>query len=138
MKARVKWVENALFVAESSSGHSITIDGAPEVGGRDLGIRPMEAVLLGLGGCTAIDVVRMLKKGRQTIDDCVIEIEARRADSIPKVFTHIHLVYRIKGSDLSERQVARAVSLSAEKYCSVTMMLRAAVEITHEYQIEDV
>ena len=137
MKARVKWVENALFVAESSSGHSITIDGAPEVGGRDLGIRPMEAVLLGLGGCTAIDVVRMLKKGRQAINDYVIEIEAKRADSIPKVFTHIHLVYRIKGSDLSERQVARVVSLSAEKYCSVTMMLSTAVEITHEYQIED-
>ena len=135
MKARIKWVEDALFVAESGSGHSFTIDGAAEVGGRNLGPRPMETVLLGLGGCSAIDVISILKKARQRVSDCVVDIEAERADAIPSVFTRIHLSYRISGTDLKEKQVQRAVDLSQEKYCSVTAMLRPGVEITHAVEI---
>ena len=137
MKARIKWVEQASFLAESGSGHALLLDGAPDHGGRNLGIRPMEAVLIGLGSCTAFDVVAILKKSRQTVTDCVVELSADRADQAPKVFTRIHLVYRIRGRNLGEPQVKRAVSLSAEKYCSVSAMLRNSVEITHEYAIEE-
>jgi len=136
MKARIKWVEHASFVAESGSGHALLLDGAPEHGGRNLGMRPMEAVLIGLGGCTAFDVVAILKKSRQAVTDCVVELSADRADEAPKVFTRIHMTYRIRGHRLGEPQVRRAVSLSAEKYCSATAMLRNSVEITHDYVIE--
>lgn len=137
MKARIKWVEQASFVAESGSGHALLLDGAPDHGGRNLGIRPMEAVLIGLGGCTAFDVVAILKKSRQAVTDCVVELSAERADVAPKVFTRIRMTYRIRGRKLGEPQVKRAVNLSAEKYCSATAMLRNSVEITHDYVIEE-
>ncbi len=135
MKARVKWLDHMSFVAESGSGHSIVLDGSPEHGGRDLGIRPMESVLIGLGACSAFDVVLMLKKARQNVLDCEVVLEAERADAVPAVFTKIEMVYRIAGTELSKKQVDRAVSLSAEKYCSVSKMLEESVEITHRVEI---
>ena len=137
MKSRIRWIEQASFVAESGSGHAVVIDGAPEHGGRNLGIRPMEAVLMGLGACTAFDVVSILKKSRQQVDDCVVELEADRADEVPRVFTRIRMVYRVSGKDLDPSRVHRAVTLSAEKYCSATAMLRGRVEISHEVVVED-
>ncbi len=135
MKARVKWVEQATFVGESGSGHAVVMDGPPDSGGRDLGVRPMEMMLLGMGGCTAFDVVMILKKSRQEIVDCVVELEARRAATEPKIFTHIHVHFVVTGSSLSDKQVARAVELSAEKYCSASIMLGKSAEITHDYEI---
>ena len=135
MKARVKWVEEATFIGESASGHAVVMDGPPESGGRDLGIRPMEMILLGMGGCTAFDVVMILKKARQPVTDCVVEMEAERATSEPKVFTRIHVHFVVTGSGLSDKQVARAVELSAEKYCSASIMLSKAVDITHDYVV---
>ncbi len=135
MKARVKWLDHMSFVGESGSGHSVVMDGAPEVGGRDLGVRPMEMVLLGMGGCTAFDVMLMLKKSRQAVDDCVVELQAERSETVPKVFTRIHAHYIITGKALSEKHVKRAVALSAEKYCSVSLMLAHSVEISHDYEI---
>lgn len=124
------------FVAESESGHGVIIDSAPQVGGRNLGPRPMEMVLMGMGGCTAIDVMSILRKARQQVTDCRVEVTAERAETVPKVFTRIHVQYVITGHDLSEKSVARAVSLSADKYCSVSRMLAASVEITHDYRIQ--
>ena len=135
MNARVKWLDHMSFVAESGSGHSIVLDGSPEHGGRNLGIRPMESVLIGLGACSAFDVVLMLKKARQEVRDCEVILEAERADAVPAVFTRIEMVFRIEGSGLSKKQVDRAVSLSAEKYCSVSKMLEESVEITHRVEI---
>ena len=135
MKARIKWVEEMTFVGESGSGHSVVMDGAPENGGRDLGIRPMEMLLLGLGGCTAFDVVMILRKARQLVSDCVVEIEAARADTEPKVFTKIHVHFVVTGQKLADKQVARAVELSAEKYCSASIMLGKTAAITHDYEI---
>ena len=137
MKARIKWIEKASFVAESGSGHALVIDGAPEHGGRNLGVRPMEAVLMGVGACTAFDVVSILKKSRQRVTDCVVELEADRADQPPKVFTRIRMVYRVSGTDLDPSRVERAVTLSAEKYCSATAMLRDRVDIRHQVIVED-
>lgn len=136
MKARIKWVENATFVGESGSGHAVVMDGPPDMGGRDLGVRPMEMVLLGMGGCTAFDVVHILKKSRQDVSDCVAELEAERADSEPKVFTRIHVHFIVKGRDLNDAKVRKAVELSADKYCSASIMLgNAGVEISHDYEI---
>lgn len=135
MKARVKWVEAMTFVGESGSGHSVVMDGSPDIGGRDLGVRPMEMLLLGLGGCTAIDVALILRKGREKVTDCVIEIEAERAETDPKVFTRIRLKYLVTGHDLSRAKVERAVALSAEKYCSASAMLGRTAEITHEIEL---
>lgn len=135
MKARVKWVEASSFVAQSGSGHSVLLDGPPEAGGQNLGVRPMEMVLMGLGGCTAFDVVDILRKKRETISDCVVEISAERAETVPKVFTRIHLHYVVSGSNVKDESVKRAVELSAEKYCSVTMMLNKSAEITHDYEV---
>lgn len=135
MKARVKWVEASSFVAQSGSGHSVLLDGPPEAGGQNLGVRPMEMVLMGLGGCTAFDVVDILRKKRETISDCVVEISAERAETVPKVFTRIHLHYIVSGSNVKDESVKRAVELSAEKYCSVTMMLNKSAEITHDYEV---
>ena len=135
MKARVKWVEGVTFIGESASGHAVVMDGPPESGGRDLGIRPMEMVLLGMGGCTAFDVVMILKKARQPVTDCVVELAAERATSEPKVFTRIHVHFVVTGNGLSDKQVARAVELSAEKYCSASIMLSKAVDITHDYEV---
>ena len=135
MKARIKWVEEMTFVGESGSGHSVVMDGAPGSGGRDLGVRPMEMLLLGLGGCTAFDVVMILKKARQPVTDCVVEIEAARAETEPKVFTQIHVHFVVTGHGLTDKRVARAVALSAEKYCSASIMLGKTAVITHDYEI---
>jgi putative redox protein len=135
MKARVKWVEEATFIGESASGHAVVMDGPPESGGRNLGIRPMEMLLLGMGGCTAFDVVMILKKARQAVSDCVVELESERADSEPRVFTRIHVHFVVTGNGLSDKQVARAVELSAEKYCSASIMLGKSADITHDYEI---
>jgi len=136
MKARIKWTEQAQFIGSSDSGHAVVMDGPADGGGRNLGLRPMELVLLGTGGCTAYDVVDILKKSRQPIRDCVVEIDAERADEPPKVFTRIHIRFIVTGKGLSEAAVKRAVDLSAEKYCSASIMLkRAGVEISHEYRI---
>ena len=135
MKARVKWVEGVTFVGESASGHAVVMDGPPESGGRNLGIRPMEMLLLGMGGCTAFDVVMILKKARQPVTDCVVEMQAERAATDPRVFTRIHVHFVVSGSGLSDKQVARAVELSAEKYCSASIMLGKAAEISHDYEV---
>jgi len=135
MKARVKWVDGAMFVGESGSGHSVVMDGPPEGGGRDLGIRPMEMLLLGTGGCTAYDVVSILKKSRQPVNDCVVELSAERADAVPAVFTAIHIHFVISGHGLTESAVKRAVELTAEKYCSASIMLGQVATITHDYEI---
>ncbi|HZJ81649.1 MAG TPA: OsmC family protein [Guyparkeria sp.] len=136
MKARVKWIDGMSFVAEADSGHGLVIDGAPEIGGRNLGPRPMEMVLMGLGGCTAIDVMVILGKQRQPVEDCWIELSAERAEvQAPKVFTHIHSRYVVVGDGLDPKKVERAVNLSAEKYCSVSAMLRDSVELTHDFEV---
>lgn len=137
MKARVKWVEDVTFVGESGSGHAVVMDGPPDHGGRNLGVRPMEMLLLGMGGCTAFDVMMILRKARQQVEDCVVELDADRADEEPKVFTRIHAHFIIKGKGIKEDRVKRAVELSAEKYCSASIMLGATAEITHDYEIMD-
>ncbi|HEX2242500.1 MAG TPA: OsmC family protein [Gammaproteobacteria bacterium] len=135
MNVRVKWTDNMTFIGETSSGHAVVMDGPPDHGGRNIAVRPMEMVLLGLGGCTAFDVASILKKARQQVKGCEINVKAERADAIPAVFTRIHIHYVLSGKDLSEQQVHRAVQLSAEKYCSVTVMLAKTAEITHDYQV---
>ena len=137
MKARIQWVQDVMFVGESGSGHAVVMDGAPEAGGRNLGVRPMEMLLLGLGGCTAFDVVSILKKARQAVTDCVTELEAQRADQDPKVFTAIHVHFIVTGRGLQEAAVKRAVELSAEKYCSASIMLGKTATITHDYEIRE-
>jgi putative redox protein len=135
VKATVKWVDGVMFLAESGSGHSVVMDGPPDEGGRNLGVRPMEMLLLGLGGCSSFDVMSMLKKSRQQVVDCRAELEAERADAVPAVFTKIHLHFVVTGVGLKESHVARAVSLSAEKYCSASIMLEAAgVEVSHSHE----
>lgn len=138
MKVNVKWIDGVSFVGESETGHAVVLDGAPENGGRNIGMRPMEMLLIGMGGCTSFDVVTILKKSRQKIADCVAQITAERTDEIPKVFTTIHVNFIVTGEDLNEKQVARAVKLSAEKYCSASIMLGKACEITHGYEIKAV
>ncbi len=137
MKARVKWVEQATFLGEAGSGHAVVMDGPPDAGGRNLGVRPMEMLLLGMGGCTAFDVVLILRRARQPVTDCVVELEAERAEQPPKVFTRIHVHFIVTGRGLSEKQVARAVRLSAEKYCSASIMLGKTAEITHDFEIRE-
>lgn len=135
MKATVKWLDHMSFVGESGSGHSVVMDGAPDVGGRNMGVRPMEMVLLGLGGCTSFDLVLILQRQRQAVADIQVEIEAERADKAPRVFTKIHVHYVVKGSGLDPKKVERAVNMTAEKYCSVSIMLSASVEISHDFEI---
>ncbi len=135
MKARIKWVEDATFLGEAGSGHALVMDGPPESGGRNLGPRPMEMLLLGMGGCTAFDVIMILKKARQPVTDCVVELSAERAEQAPKVFTRIHVHFVVTGQGLAEKQVERAVQLSAEKYCSASIMLGKAAEISHDFEI---
>ena len=135
MRARIKWLENVSFVAETGSGHAVVVDGAPEAGGRNIGMRPMELMLAGAAACTAFDVIWILKRARQPVADCVVEADAERAPEEPKVFTHIHLRYAVAGRGLDAKQVERAVKLSKEKYCSATIMLARSVEITHELRI---
>jgi putative redox protein len=137
VKTRITWKGNVNFLAESGSGHSVLMDGAPEAGGQNLGPRPMELLLMGLGGCTTFDVVLILKKSRKEISDCVVEIEAKRAAVDPKVFTHIHLHFVVTGRNLNSQQVERAIHLSSEKYCSASIMLKNTVKITHDFEIVD-
>lgn len=137
MKARVKWVEGVRFVGESGSGHAVIVEGSPEHGGRDLGPRPMELVLLGMASCSAFDVVEILRKARQPVTDCVVEAEGERAGTVPKVFTKIHVTYRVAGRGLDARQVTRAAALSNDKYCSATRMLAKTADITFDVVVID-
>lgn len=140
MECTVRWTGNdsgMSFIAETGSGHAVVMDGAPEAGGRNLGPRPMEMVLAGTGGCSAFDVVMILKKGRQAITACDVSLQAERAESDPKVFTNIHLHYRVKGRNLKPEAVARAIELSKEKYCSASIMIGKTAEITYDFEIVD-
>jgi putative redox protein len=137
MRTRVKWVEGVTFLAETGSGHAVVVDGAPEAGGRNVGMRPMEMVLAGAAACTAFDVVWILRKARQPVSDCVVEADAERAAEDPKVFTRVHLVYRVAGKGLDSKTVERAVKLSKEKYCSATIMLSKTAEVTYDVVLEE-
>ena len=137
MKARIKWVEGMSFLGESGSGHTILMDGAPEAGGRNLGVRPMEAILIGAGGCTSFDVILILKRSRAEVTDCVVEMDSERADTDPKVFTKIHLHFIVTGKALKPELVERAIKLSAEKYCSASIMLGKTAVITHDFEIRE-
>ena len=138
MKARIKWVEGVAFLGETGSGHAVLMDGAVEGGGGNLGPRPMEMLLLGAGGCTSYDVVSILRKARADITDCVAEMEAVRADTDPKVFTKIHLHFIVSGRNLKPELVERAINLSAEKYCSASIMLGKTADITHDFEIVEI
>ena len=135
MKARVQWLDGRAFVGESGSGHAVVMDGAPESGGRNIGIRPMEMMLLGLGGCTAFDVVMILERMREKVTGLDIGLEAERASEDPKVFTHVKLIYKVKGHKLKAANVERAVKLSAEKYCSASAMFEKTAKIEHSFEI---
>jgi putative redox protein len=137
MKARIKWIDGVSFVGEAGSGHAVVIDGAPDHGGRNLGLRPMELVLVGMASCSAFDVVEILRKARQPVRDCVVEAEAERAPTPPRVFTKIHLRYIVAGRGLDAKQVERAATLSKDKYCSATQMLAKTAEITFEVTLVD-
>lgn len=137
MKARARWVEGMAFMGEAGSGHAVMMDGAPEYGGRNIGIRPMEMLLIGLAGCTGFDVVSILKKGRENVTGCDVEVEAERATEDPKVFTKIHLAYRVTGRGLSQAKAERAVTLSKEKYCSASIMLGATAEMSYTLDVID-
>jgi putative redox protein len=139
MKATVKWVDGVMFLGESGSGHTVVMDGPLESGGRNLGIRPMELVLLGVGGCSAFDVISILRKARQDVRDCRADLEAERVDAVPAVFEKINLHFVVSGRNLDLEKVKRAVELSADKYCSASIMLKTAgVKITHSVEIEEV
>jgi len=137
MKARIQLVEGMTFVAESGSGHAVVVDGAPDIGGRDLGARPMELVLMGTGSCSAIDVVHILRKARQAVTGCVVELEAERAAEDPKVFTRIRMRYIVSGKALAAAQVERAIKLSKEKYCSASVMLAKTAEFETGFEIRE-
>tara|TARA_R110000868_G_scaffold17258_5_gene76142 strand:- start:16760 stop:17248 length:489 start_codon:yes stop_codon:yes gene_type:complete len=138
MKATVSWDEGVSFIAESETGHKVTMDGPPDLGGQNKGPRPMEMLIMGMGGCASFDVLSMLKKSRQDVQSCVAELEAERADAVPAVFTKIHMNFVVTGRNLKEAQIKRAVSLSAEKYCSASIMMEAAgVEVTHSYEVKE-
>jgi putative redox protein len=135
MKARIKWVEQVSFLGETESGHAVLMDGSPAAGGRNLGPRPMEMLLLGAGGCTSFDVISILKKSRQAVSDCYVELEAERAETDPKVFTRIHMHFVVTGKDIKPETVEKAIKLSAEKYCSASIMLGQTAEITHDFEV---
>jgi putative redox protein len=135
MKARVKWVEQASFLGETESNHAVLMDGPSSAGGRNLGPRPMEMLLLGAGGCTSFDVVTILKKSRQAISDCYVELDAERAETDPKVFTRIHMHFVVTGRDIKPDAVEKAIKLSAEKYCSASIMLGQTATITHDFEV---
>ncbi len=138
MQAVVKWVDGAQFLGESGSGHAVLMDGPPDHGGRNTGVRPMEMLLIGLGGCSSFDVMSILTKARQQVTDCRCELDAERAEGVPSPFTKIHMKFLVTGKELKEVQVKRAVELSATKYCSASIMLEAGgVEITHSYEIRE-
>ena len=135
MKGNVRWLDGKMFLAESASGHTVVMDGPEENGGRNIGFRPMEMVLLGLAGCTSYDVIHILGKARQNVTDCVAEVKAVRAESIPAVFTDIHLHFLVAGVNLKQAHVERAIKLSSEKYCSASIMLGKTASITHDFEI---
>lgn len=135
MKSRVKWVENVCFMAESESGHAMIMDGSPEIGGRNMGPRPMEMLLMGAGGCTSVDVIMILKKGRQDVTGCEVEVSAERAGDHPKVFTKIHMHFTVRGRNVKPDLVERAIKLSAEKYCSASIILGKTAEMSHDFEI---
>ena len=137
MKARIKWIEGVSFAGQSESGHTVVMDGPPDAGGKNLGVRPMEMLLLGMGGCTAFDVVHILRKSRQPVSDCVAEIDAERAETDPKVFTKIHVHFIVKGQGLDPRRVEQAIKLSAEKYCSASIMLGKVADVSHDFEIQE-
>ena len=137
MKARIKWMDGRAFVGESGSGHAVVMDGAPDSGGRNIGVRPMEMLLLGLGGCTAFDVVMILEKSREKITSCEVELEAERASEDPKVFTHVKLIYKFRGKGLKPAAVERAINFSAEKYCSDSIMFGQPAKIEQEWTVEE-
>ena len=137
MNIKVSWAGDALFIGESTTGHKLLMDGPPEGGGHNLGPRPMEMLLLGTGSCSCYDVISILKKSRQNVVRCEVEVRSKRAETEPKVFTDIHIHFKVFGVDLKERQVERAVSLSAEKYCSASIMLGASANITHSFDVLD-
>jgi len=136
-KARIKWIEGSRFIGQSGSGHAVVMEGLPAEGEVAVGIRPMEMLLLGMGGCTAIDVISILQKAREHVTDCVAEIEAERAETVPKVFTNIHVHFIVTGRGLKDSAVDRAIKLSAEKYCSASLMLGKTATITHDYEIRE-
>jgi putative redox protein len=138
MQATVKWVDGVMFVGESGSGHAVVMDGAPDHGGRNMGIRPMEMILLGVGGCSSFDVVQVLQKGRNNLINCIAEVSAERVDAVPRVFSKIHLHFIVTGHDLKKSAVERAVKLAVEKYCSAATMLSKTVEITHDFEVIEV
>lgn len=139
MQATIKWVDEVKFLAESGSGHTVVVEGPESHGGHNTGVRPMELILMGLGGCTSFDVMSILKKSRQQVTDCVAHLEAERADEVPAVFTKIKIHFVVSGRQLKESAVARAVSLSAEKFCSASIMLeKAGVEISHSFEVKEV
>jgi putative redox protein len=135
MKARVKWVEQVSFLGETESNHAVLMDGSPASGGRNLGPRPMEMLLIGAGGCTSFDVITILKKSRQMISDCYVELDAERAETDPKVFTSIHMHFVVTGKDIKPEVVEKAIKLSAEKYCSASIMLGQTAAITHDFEV---
>ncbi len=135
MKARARWLDGMAFASETGSGHRLTVDGPPDLGGQERGPRPMELMLQSLGCCSAVDVVYILERGRHPVSDCEVEVEAERAETPPKVFTAIHLHFRVSGEGLKDAAVARAVQLSAEKYCSASIMLAKACPVTHSYEV---
>jgi putative redox protein len=135
MKARVQWLDGRAFVGESGSGHAVVMDGAPESGGRNIGVRPMEMLLLGLGGCTAFDVVMILERMREKVTGLDIALEGERAAEDPKVFTHVKIIYKVTGRNLKPANVERAVNLSAEKYCSASIMFGKTAKIEHAFEI---
>jgi len=136
MQATVKWIDGRLFVGESGSGHAVVMDGPPDHGGRNMGPRPMEMILLGVGGCSSFDVVDILQKGRHDIKGCTVELSGERADAVPAVFTKVHLHFKVTGTNLPNSAVERAVKLSAEKYCSASIMLgKGGVEISHDFEV---
>jgi putative redox protein len=139
MQATVKWIDGVMFVGETGSGHAVVMDGPVDHGGRNIGMRPMEMILLGLGGCSSFDVVQILQKGRNDVVKCVAEISAERVDAVPSVFSKIHLHFVVSGKNLKTSAVERAVNLSAEKYCSASIMLgKAGVEMTHDFEVIEV
>lgn len=135
MKARVKWVEQVSFLGETESSHAVLMDGSPAAGGRNLGPRPMEMLLLGAGGCTSFDVMSILKKSRQAVSGCYVELDAERAETDPKVFTKIHMHFVVTGKGIKPEAVEKAIKLSAEKYCSASIMLGATAAITHDFEV---
>jgi putative redox protein len=136
MHAEIHWHDKVHFTARAGSGHTVSMDGPPDAGGENRGPRPMELVLMGLGGCSSFDVISILGKAREPVTGCTTSLSAQRADEVPHVFTRIHLHFRITGAGLDTNKVARAVALSAEKYCSASIMLqRGGVEITHDFEI---